>query len=106
MNRKTSIVMGSLVGACVLNLLFVACGSPTRAQAQAQASACASWQIATFYQPNVLTHSGGADWPVGPSSAVNLPSGWEPIEATAWGGSASTASTTVGALVIIRHCAQ
>jgi hypothetical protein len=106
MNRKASIVMGSLVGACVLNLLFVACGSPTNAQAQAQASACTSWQMATFYQPNVLTRSGTADWPAGLSSMVNLPNGWEPIEATAWGGTNSSTSTTVGALVIVRHCAQ
>ena len=56
MNRKTSIVMGSLVGACALNLLFVACGSPTSAQAQAQA--CTSWQVAAYYQPNVATRSG------------------------------------------------
>ena len=106
MNRKASIVIGSLIGACVLNFLFVACGSPTNAQAQAQASACTSWQLAAFYQPNLLSRSGVLDWPAGLTSTVNLPTGWEPIEASPWGGSSSTASTTVGALVVVRHCAQ
>jgi hypothetical protein len=104
-NRKVSIVLGSMLGACVLNLLFVACGSPTNAQAQAPASACTSWQLAAFYQPNVLM-KGAADWPSGLSSTVNLPTGWEPIEASPWGGSSSTTSTTIGTLVVVRHCAQ
>jgi hypothetical protein len=105
MNRKVSIVMGSLVGACALNLLFVACGTPGRAQAQAQASSCTSWQLAAFYQPGLLA-STGADWPAGLSKTVDLPAGWEPIEATPFGGSSSTASTVYGALVVVRHCAQ
>jgi hypothetical protein len=104
MNRKASIVMGSLVGACVLNLLFVACGAPTNAQAQ-QAPACTSWQVAQFYQPNVLAHS-GTDWQSGLSSTVSLPAGWEPIGASPWNGSTSNAPTTLGALVVVRHCAQ
>ena len=105
MNRKVNIVLGSLLGACVLNLLFVACGAPTSAQAQ-QAPACTSWQTAAFYQPNVLMRAGTADWPSGLSSQVNLPAGWEPIEASPFGGASSSTSTTIGALVIVRHCAQ
>lgn len=97
--------MGSLLGACTLNLLFVACGAPGRAQAQAQASSCASWQVAAFYQPNVLA-SMGQVWASGLSKAVDLPAGWEPIEASPFGGSATTASTVYGALVVVRHCAQ
>ena len=96
--------MGSLLGACVLNLLFVACGSSTHAQAQA--STCASWQVASFYQPNVLTRSTNADWPSGLSSSVNLPAGWEPIEASPFGGTNTDTMSFVGALVIVRHCAQ
>jgi hypothetical protein len=104
MNRKASIATGSLLGACALHLLYVACGSPTNAQAQA--TACSSWQVATYYQPNVLTRTGSADWPIGLSNAVNLPNGWEPLEAAPFSGSTSNSVSTVGALVVVRHCAQ
>jgi hypothetical protein len=104
MNRKASIVLGSLLGACVLNLLFVACGSAKNAQAQS--APCTSWQVATYYQPDVLTRSGTSDWPTGLSNAVTLPTGWEPLEASPFGGSSGGPTSSVGALVVARHCLQ
>jgi hypothetical protein len=104
MNRKAGIVVGSLLGASVLNLLYIACGSPNNAQAQS--SPCTSWQVATYYQPDVLTRSGTSDWPTGLSNAVTLPIGWEPLEASPFGGNSGGATSSVGALVVARHCLQ
>lgn len=106
MKRTLGLVFGSLAGACVLHLVLVACGgSNSTPDAHAQ-STCTSWQVAGYYAPAVLTTPSGADWPAGLTKPVNLPNGWEPLEASPFGGTNGGGTNTVGAFVIVRHCVQ
>jgi hypothetical protein len=56
-----------------------------------------------YFAPDILTTTAGSNWPAGLSAPVNLPSGWEPLSAEAFGGSSSSAA---GAFVAVRHCVQ
>lgn len=105
MKRIIGLVFGSLVGACVLHFVLAACGSGSTPNALAQSS-CTSWQVAGYYAPAVLSTPSGSDWPTGLTTPVNLPSGWEPLEASPFGGMSGSGTNTVGAFVIVRHCVQ
>lgn len=114
LKASASVVVASLVGACAIHFALTACSNSARGgstdgtpDAFAQASpACSSWQIAVYYAPDILSASGPGNWPSGLSSAVTLPSGWEPIQATPFGGTTSATTNTVGALAVLRKCAQ
>jgi hypothetical protein len=111
--RKLGIILASLVGACAIHLMLVACGSsggksPSTdstqdAHAQSTPSTCTSWQISSFYQPNVFTDTNG-NLPTGLGSVVTLPAGWEPIQAGPFGGTNANGVSTSGVLAIVRQC--
>ncbi|HEY6463460.1 MAG TPA: hypothetical protein VIY73_25005 [Polyangiaceae bacterium] len=116
--KRLGIVLGSTVGACVIYFASVACsgggsaggmgsgsGGPVPDANAQTAPSCTSWQLAMYYQPDVLTRGPG-DWPQGLSSPVTLPAGWEPIEAAPFGGTTGSTASTTGALAVVRKCAQ
>jgi hypothetical protein len=119
-HAKFSIILGSLLGTAVLHVVLVACssragGAPDAAVQDARAAdahatdtapPCTSWQIAAYYAPGVITRTGSNDWPVGLTSPVQLPSGWEPITASIFGGTTSQDLSIAGALAMVRKCVQ
>ncbi len=119
-------VLASIAGACAVHFVLAACGGASSgganggggngnggsgdgtrdAFAQSAPPSCAAWQVATFYQPDVYTMSSGGDWPMGLSSTISLPAGWEPLATEPYAGKTTGSTFTTGALVTVRRCAQ
>lgn len=110
--QKSTVVAASLIGACAIHFVMSACGSMDRPggamngtrDAFAEPAPCSSWQIAAYYAPGLISAPMGSDWPKGLTGTIALPGGWEPIQATPFGGSSGGPVNTIGALTIVRKC--
>jgi hypothetical protein len=123
MNPKTTIVLGSLLGACAIQLITAACGSsrstggPSNSgDAYAQGtssssgssgiSSCTAWQTAvSFYTvsvPSGWTTSVNS-LPMNQALAVgSVPAGWEPVAVETAYYDSSTGQVTM--LIHMRQC--
>jgi hypothetical protein len=105
MKRKLSVALASLVGALLVHLALVACGSTggsvTPASAQT-ATTCTTWHVAGYFY-SATGFAYGENFPSDTVFAEQaLPAGWEPMSVTPMAGG----NNSVGALVAMRRCAQ
>jgi hypothetical protein len=120
MNTKTSIVIGSLLGACAIQVITTACGSSRHASSSGMAgtgeahaqptsasdTGCTAWQTGvSYYQVNApyLALNNTSNIPQNQALAVNpAPPGWEPLAVNVV--SYGSATSQAGLLVYMRQC--
>ena len=124
MNTKQSIVLGSLLGSCIIQVVMSACGSSggsgprgrkspgatadafADTQTSASASGCTAWETGVSYyevSEPYLALDNTASIPQNKALAVNaVPAGWEPlaVQVAQYGSATSQA----GLLVYMRQC--
>ena len=117
MNAKASIVVGSLLGACAIQVVVTACGSLGHAGSSsgdanaqptsASATGCTAWQTSvSYYESNApyLALDDTSSIPQNQALVVNpAPAGWEPlaVQVVSYG---TTTSPNAGLLVSLRQC--